>query len=446
MMRRIKRGSFLAACLIGALLLQGSAATKVKTLKRIHDPVIMEGKELKPLLGSPIDRLALMAVNGGTWAPIPFQIDEKKPDGSFAFTMGPGASKDPDPNFDENDELVFMIKDTGDCAMGVKSPQGAKNVLEIEITDPKNGSKGWTYLIRFSGKTPRSKEDYIRLKIDEAGKYRMVVSYEYEMGGSTNTNFPDLMRALTKPDGSPGQDVADRVKTRGEVVLVGGIKIPFIMDEMTKSTDVGYIDGPVRILHLTQGYLEFTKHIKIKIKGHSLIAYYANHVFWPLNMDLPFNTLKVVKRVDFAGYFDFCPSIYGSYSFNAANPYNKGILFNGRMSAAEKNIDTKTEISWNAGFGPQGALINRLIFLPKGGIKLFTYFIDDQNYNDPPEDCPGVSAIGYNIVGIETQRGTIAALQYYYLLKKLKPEEIHLILDILDYPAEVKVKAIGSLN
>ena len=153
-MLRIKSVLFVAALLLGAFLIEGFAATRPKTLERIHDTVVMEGKELKGLLGSPINRLALMVFSGEKWAPIPFQIDQKKPDGSYAFTIGPGAGKDPDPNLDGNDELVFMVKDSGDCASGAERPAGARKVLELEITDPKNGRKGWLYLVRFSGKAP----------------------------------------------------------------------------------------------------------------------------------------------------------------------------------------------------------------------------------------------------------------------------------------------------
>jgi len=446
-MQGIKRWSFLTACLIVALFIQGSATIQVKTLKRIHDPVVMECKEFAPLFGSPMNRLALMARRGDSWAPIPFQIDQKKPDGSYAFAMGPGASNDPDPNLDANDELVFMVKDTGDRAGDGKWPEGAKKIMEIEIADPKNGLKGWLYLARFSGVAPRSKEDYIRVEIDEAKNYRRVISYEYEMGGPMDRIFPDLMRARRRPGGGGmGLDVLDRLKIRGEIFLVGGLKIPYKMDEMTIAKDVGYIDGPVRVLHFAQGYLEFVKPFKLKGEGHSIISYYVNHVIWPLKLDIPFSVVKVVKKVTTYGYLDFCPAVYGSYSFSAANPFNKNVIFDGRMSAIEKTLDTKTEIGWNAGFGPQGALVNRLIYIPKEGTKLFPYYLDDETVNDPPEDCPGVSRTGYKIVGTEGQAPGTVAWQYYYYLSMLKPKEVYLILDILDHPVKINVKAILSLN
>jgi hypothetical protein len=40
---------------------------------------VMECKEFNSLLHTPIESLSLMARRGDNWAPIPFQIDQKKP-------------------------------------------------------------------------------------------------------------------------------------------------------------------------------------------------------------------------------------------------------------------------------------------------------------------------------------------------------------------------------
>lgn len=438
----IRKGLLITFCVVVLASTPTAAQNKSKSLERIHDPVVIEGSKFPDMMGEPLGQLSLMVIIDNRLSPIPFQIDQKKPDGNYAYTMGPQASTDPDPNFDGNDELVFMVKDVGDRADQTSWPPAARIITQIEITDPKNGQKGWAYLVRYSGEPPRSEDDYIRVEIDKAGKYRRVISYEYEMSGPTDSPSPDLMRAATGPGGTgPGIDVADRIKIRGDIVLIGGITIPFKMDEMTKARDLGYIDGPIRVLHLTQGYLEFTKYLTVEIKQTSLVSYYANHLSWPVYIDLPASALKVINKIDVYGYFDFCPAIYGSYPFNAANPYNTDVVFDGKMSEAEKNLDTKTPIDWNAGFGPHGAVINRLYFVPKGDIELYTYFVDDKTKSDPPEDCAGVSAMGYKMVGFE-KRTNIVALQYYYFLKKLKPEQINDILDIHDHPVKVGTKSI----
>ena len=164
-----------AAILAAGVFLPGALPAETKTLKRVDDPIIIEGREFSSLLHHPIERLSLMARHGDSWAPITFQIDQKKPDGSYIFTGGLEATKNPDQKLNALDELVFMIKDTGDRGAGAKRPEGAETGSEIEITDPINNAKGWVYLFKFSGKAPRSGEDYVRMKIDPVKKRFQII-------------------------------------------------------------------------------------------------------------------------------------------------------------------------------------------------------------------------------------------------------------------------------
>lgn len=420
---------------------------EVKTLERIDDPVVMECKVFSGLMGTPIDQLALMARHNDTWSPVPFQIDQKKPDGKYAFTMGPAAGPDPDPNLDGNDELVFMAKDSGDRLDGGPGPENSQAAMEIEITDPNNGKKAWLYLVRYSGKAPRSDKDYIEIEIDAAKNYRTIKSYEYVMGIPMDRVYPDMMAARKLANGRPGLDIIDRLKMPVEVEIIGGITIPFGFGDMARARDRGYIDGPVRIIHLYEAYLEFMGFIKIKGEGYSLVTYYVNNVIWPMKMDLPSNDLGIVRDIRIKGFLDFSPNAYGSHPFSAANPLHKDVVLDGVMSEAEKNLDRETEISWIGGFGPQGALVVRLYVFPvPNNIKLVTYYLDDKTALDPPEDFPGVSGVGYDIQGVKitAEQPSIHSITYYYFLSELKPEQVSRILDILDHPLKVRVNAVKA--
>ncbi len=442
------RRLLIAALFITGLISPFFIKAEQKSLQRFDDPVVMDSSGFGLLFGSPMKHLALMALNGDDWSPVPFQIDEKNPDGDFCFTMGPDASRDPDPNLDANDEIVFMAKDTGDSVEDGVWPKDAKQGVEIEVIDPKSGQKGWVYLFRFNSKAPRSKEDYIRVEIDEANQYRQVVTYEFVMGGPMDRIYPNYLAARELADGSPGKDVLDMLKMRGQAVLPWGVSIPYYFDNIVRAEDKGWIDGPVRVLHLADGYLEFTSFIKIKGSGYSLISYYVNHMIWPMVMNVPTDWMPFVQRLDFHGFMDFNENVYGSCSFSAANPYNKDVIFDGRMSEAEKNMDTQTPIDWIAGYGPQGAMVSRLIFVPEGRTLKLPYYLDDETVNDPPENNPGVSGVGYNLVQMERNEELTAstAYQYYYYLGQMVPEDVHRILDILDHPLEVKPKEIELLN
>jgi len=446
----LTRRYVIALVLASALGFSVASRAEERTLDRDEDPVVIECKDFAALFGTPMGRLALMALRGEAWAAIPFQIDQKKPDGEYAFTMGPDRSADPDPNLDANDELVFMAKDTGDSVgPETKWPPGAVKAVEVEVKDPKNNARGWAYLFSFSDKAPASNEDYIKMKIDEAKNYREVESYEYVMGGPINRTFPDVMRATKLPNGKPGLDVVDNLKVAGKITLIGGITIPLDFGEMTEAEIKGYIDGPVRILLLADAYLKFAGFVKVRTQGYQLISYYVNHAIWPISMDVPINDLGLVKNINILGYLDLNANVYGSYPFNAANPYDQQVVLDGTMTEAEKKLDKTTEIDWSAGVGPQGALIVRLFMVPEmPGLKQVTYYMDDKTAKNPYKDLPGLTGVGYELQGftIDPDRPTATSYTYYYHLGQLKPEEVPSILDIVDHPVEVAVKPIRPVD
>ncbi len=152
-MSHIKTMYLLTAFVIAGLINANFLTANVKTVTRIDDPIVMDSSKFCTLFGKPIDLIALMAWQNDTWKPVPFQIDQKKSDGSYAFANGLNADKDPDPTLDANDELAFMIKDTGDQKKDGIWPNGTQTAIEITLTDPKNGQMGWLWLV-FHTKLP----------------------------------------------------------------------------------------------------------------------------------------------------------------------------------------------------------------------------------------------------------------------------------------------------
>jgi hypothetical protein len=437
---------FSAAIFLAAGTASLSDRTEKKTLQRVEDPVVMECKDMGPLFGSAVDTLALMARSGEAWSPIPFQVDQKKPDGSYAFTSGPEASPDPNPNLDANDELVFMAKGSGDRAEDGKWPEGAKTVMEIALTDPKNGQKGWVYLARFSSGAPRSSDDYIKLFIDKAANRRGVRTYEYVGSSPMDGIAIDYLAANTAADGRPGKDVLDRLKIRGELIFPGGIIIPIKVDEMMKGEDRAYIDGPVRVLQLSRGYLKLAG-ISVKGTGDMVIKFYVNYNSFPVHIkspELPSFLKGLMPKVRLKAFLDFNPDIKGFHSFSPANPYNDRVVLDGVMSAAEKSLDTKTPIDWIGGSGPQGAIVSRLILGKEivGKYKKKTYYLDDASVSDPPEDHKGVQGLGYMLEGEGEYVMESSFECIIYIKQKLKPENIPEILDILDHPIQVGISKV----
>jgi hypothetical protein len=173
----------------------------------------------------------------------------------------------------------------------------------------------------------------------------------------------------------------------------------------------------------------------------------VNYNSFPVHIKSPEmpNFLKgLMPKVRLKAFLDFNPYIKGFHSFSPANPYNDGVVLDGAMSAAEKNLDTKTPIDWIGGSGPQGAIVSRLILGKEisGKYKKKTYYLDDASVSDPPEDHKGVQGVGYMLEG----EGKIVMESSFeciiYIKQKLKPENIPEILDILDHPIQVSISKV----
>jgi len=148
--------------------------SQISTLNRPNDPVVLTGAQLPAFSGmQPSEIVGFKFVNG-SWTQIPIQVDEMAlldiviPYGPLAAQAGypPSASNpkilmycdpstftgnDPNPNFDPDDELVFMAKDAGGQSDG-STPAGvvAGSCREILITDPISGV-GYVYLFQNAG-------------------------------------------------------------------------------------------------------------------------------------------------------------------------------------------------------------------------------------------------------------------------------------------------------
>src|SRR5207248_1109409 len=127
------------------------------------DWVVLQGKELPRLKGTHKDKVRLYAQKNGTLQPIPYQVDERTPEGNYCFTDGPEEMRVRDTDnglIDDNDEVVFMARDAGDLADEKGFPAGQKAVHLIQLTDPVDNTTGWVYAFVFDEPPPRSTRKY----------------------------------------------------------------------------------------------------------------------------------------------------------------------------------------------------------------------------------------------------------------------------------------------
>ena len=429
------------------LALSGSLAAAEKTLERIEDPVIVEGKELKPLLGAKPEELSLMAWTGEGFEPVPFQVDERDAEGEYVYTMSvegdkiaPSTAADQDPGLDSNDELVFMVFDTGDRCPEGSFPDGAEKGAEIDITDPVDGGKAWIYLFAFKNEPPRSELDYVKSIIDSRKKVQRIQARNYINEYVQNALYYNYI-SIVHSDGTRSPDLVDRLKMRAVVsVAFDIIKIPFALDEIVKSEIVAVKDGPIRVLTQGQGYLEGPANIRMNA-GRSVLLNYPGFFILPIHLYVPLDADLLLSDVDLHGENDFNENAYGMYYYDEHNPWNPEVVLDGRMSRTEKDMDYKSDREWLVVTGPQGTFVGRAVypsewdFVNKG-----LYYVDDPGFEDAPEDNPGSIAVGFNMENyIALKKGAFDYCFHGYFPQDFKVGDERMILDIMDRPLKVKV-------
>ncbi|MFM9028266.1 MAG: hypothetical protein ACKOQ6_09740, partial [Bacteroidota bacterium] len=148
--------------------------SQTSTLNRPNDPVVLTGAQLTSFSGLLPSQIVGFKFVNGIWTQIPVQVDERAltdiviPYGPYgsSLNLNPSPSNlrvlyycdpstytgpDPAPLFDNDDELVFMVKDAGGQSNGTIPPGVvASTCREVTITDPLGGS-GTVYLFQNGG-------------------------------------------------------------------------------------------------------------------------------------------------------------------------------------------------------------------------------------------------------------------------------------------------------
>jgi len=140
------------------------------------DPVVVQGDQIGEslLIGMPVDEIVGFKYDGN-WQQIPIQIDELDikdildPYGPYRSYVAPPAGTpssrsilfytdentytgaDTDPNFDLDDELVFMYKDAGVKATETDYPVGVIQQTATELTVTNLSTEKYIYLFQQDG-------------------------------------------------------------------------------------------------------------------------------------------------------------------------------------------------------------------------------------------------------------------------------------------------------
>ncbi len=392
----------------------------LKTMSRTEDFVVVRGSAIKRNLDQDIERMALLACINGKIQPIPFQIDEISSEGEWILPNYPPYLKKPKKRIDrdedqglldENDELVFMIRDSGDRIQNESYPEDALSVDEIMLKDPYDDGRSWVYLCSYESTPPRSDKDYV----DYVFPKNRVVSDNFEVGFSLEVPISWDYLSFRGDE-----NMVDRFKLRFDIRFFG---IKFHYDETDWKSELSlYKDGPVRVIRRVRSSIYLTKRLRTPSAASESI-YYDNVIVVPFRVKVPispalfgkFMTITTRAALDMQ-------NMHGWKAKTNVDP--RWLQIDGRMDQLENNTVSK-DAAWYLLAGPQRCMLQRYIIDkgPDGSaqelpIRTDFLYIDDDNTADPPEFVPGQSPkIGYLVTDLgKLRKGTFYLYEYYQMI------------------------------
>jgi hypothetical protein len=182
-----------------AVLVAQSVGSPAIASPQNPDPIVLEGRQLKNLLGEKPDSIVAFAFRAAAWQQIPVQIDERaalpfqkvlrrrfRGDPKSLFYTDPNTftGADPDVGFDADDELVILADDAGAVAPK-KDPKGVAPKSRVELR-LKNARKDHDHVYLFVNAAklrPAAGTKHVRYEFKlVAGDYKD----EYELGRRFN--------------------------------------------------------------------------------------------------------------------------------------------------------------------------------------------------------------------------------------------------------------------
>lgn len=407
-------------------------------MTRVEDYVLFTGADVPSLIGTETADLHLYVCGKNGLAAVPFQADKRDVEGRLVFpdeTM-----RDPLRDgtlLDENDELVFMVKDAGGRCRGKARVEGAHKGVELELIDPLDQGRAWAYLFDRKGFDPPPTEDYVGYRLEEGyGEYYSTDLYVVgqPMGELAMTT------KLRKPDGSWGEDVLEGQNIGASATLLNGTIPMIIPEQVVKCRTFGVIDGPVRVVKDEMDFIH-VKAIGMKWSTEYFLTFYQNGNISPVEVNVPVNLHKLF--LDFSFYWSLIldESILGSTFKNPANP--EGFTLDGK---ADSDIDDKKDNSYNLVTGPQGSMIDAMFLDEQLGRQMVrtTMVREDFKIKDLPDGQPPLVQSGFRI---KTQnrlsKGNYNYWFYHYYpypFTDNKPQEI---LNIVEHPVQVNADPLS---
>ncbi len=334
-----------------------------------------------------------------SWIQIPIQVDERAlldivtPYGALAASSGfpPSPSNpkvtfycdattetgsDPDPNFDSDDELVFMAKDCGAESDG-SVPNGviANTCQALIITDPLGGS-GYVYLYQNDGSLQQDAGiSYVTLNSNLASTSGFPTN-----ASGTNHENTNITTAKYKWH-YDSEWVSDVFK----IILGNNVDIldrykSFFADGNCQRHEDAFSEGENAFVTVRSGPIRIIRSFMGAMSGPLTNR---THIFYEGRQDI-YTDLRV----------HHIPSIYDAFDYNSnadGMTYYNELNLNGVIIDGSQDTVNHGDIQWEFITGTQGSISilqrrTTSIVPPNDGS--FTSYYDDDSVN-PASNCTG---------------------------------------------------------
>jgi hypothetical protein len=307
--------------------------------ERLYEPVVMQSGPLYSLIDTPVNELFLYAYDGATnsWRMMPFQIDERvrtedpfKP-GSLDAWRHTYFSQE-DGIFDDEDELVFMVRDLGDQA---------PDYIWIDDTDSRSHPR---LELTFNDASAPDKKAYAYLYRSATIREPVPTPYEFhydvvkdqietkQYGVAIDKDNGLIKDIFIKPPYGTGIDFFDTQKLRFSGVIDNGL-FPIYL---TTNESIFYLYDYRKVTQkpVVRLIRETRETIKLGSEPQDEIAFYIVTKFYPFSGTVDGGEKLDVEslRQAFPDASDFYVNfkyLRQSWDFNAAS---QGMVFSSKLN------------------------------------------------------------------------------------------------------------------
>ncbi len=386
----MKTKSLILLILFSAVM--AAAASNKLIQERAYEPVVMRSGSLYAFNDVPVNELFLYAydADAGAWRMMPFQIDQRvrtedpfKPGNEAAWRHTYFAEEDG--LFDDEDELIFMVRDLGDQAPDNIWLEDAEcrthSRLELMIFDSTaTDKKAYAYLYRSATITepvPTPYEFQYDLEQDRIDTKQYAVALSKDNGV--------IKDILVKPPYGNGVDFFDTQKMRfSGVIDIGLPPINLVTDE-----NIFYLYDyrKVTVKPIVRLVREVRETIRLGSEPMEEIAFYVTTKFYPFSgtvdggekLDVESLHEAFPEATDLYVYFRY---VRQSWDFNAASAgmvfsskRNQDLIIDGHVDAPDTTV-TMPIREWSMASGNQGTFFTYIQFQDSVAKSVGLYYWD----------------------------------------------------------------------